>query len=148
MACKPYMSGGIPMCQSIDMHGRCMACKSYMSGGIPMFRGTYLVYYVITGIWLKMQQNQYIIINMSTYIIVMCFIGLLDLTNVGKNTKIKAIGVLTCNTELLTKTYFVAAIWKFQFLSGNRWNDVAAPANSKTLWAKFSCFFPEVHTSS
>ena len=41
-------------CVLIDMHGRCMACKPYMSGDIPMFRGTYLVYYVITGIWLKM----------------------------------------------------------------------------------------------
>ena len=63
---------------------------------------------------------------MSTYIIVMCFIGFLDLTNVGKNTKTKAIGVL--RTELLTKTYFVAAILKFQFLSGTRWNDVVVPA--------------------
>ena len=63
---------------------------------------------------------------MSTYIIVMCFIGFIDLTNVGKNTKIKAVGVL--GAELLTKTYFVAAILKFQFLSGNRWNDVVVPA--------------------
>ena len=42
------------------------------------------------------------------------------------NTKIKAVGVL--RAELLTKTYFVAAILKFQFLSGNRWNDVVVPA--------------------
>ena len=63
---------------------------------------------------------------MSTYISVMCFIGFLDLTNVGKNTKIKAIGVP--RAELLTKTYFVEAILKFQFLSGNRWNDVVVPS--------------------
>ena len=56
----------------------------------------------------------------------MCFIGFLDLTNVGKNTKIKAVGIL--RAELLTKTYFVAAILNFQFLSGNRWNDVVVPA--------------------
>ena len=56
----------------------------------------------------------------------MCFIGFLDLTNVGKNIKIKAIGVL--RAELLIKTYFVMAILKFQFLSGNRWNDVVVPA--------------------
>ena len=63
---------------------------------------------------------------MSTYIIVMCFIGFLDLANVGKNTKIKQIGVL--RAKLLTKTYFVAAILKFQFVSRNRWNDVVVPA--------------------
>ena len=52
--------------------------------------------------------------------------GFLDLTNVGNNTKIKAIGVL--RAKLLTKKCFVAAILKFQFLSGNRWNDVVVPA--------------------
>ena len=40
--------GASPYVSLIDMHGKCMACKPYMSGGIPMFRGTYLVYYVIT----------------------------------------------------------------------------------------------------
>ena len=87
---------------------------------------------------------------MSTYIIVMCFIGFLDLTNVGKNTKIKAIGVFRVIDK---KRFFVAAILKFQFLSANRWNDVVVPAIVefsilKNPWAKFSCFFPEVHTSS
>ena len=110
---------GIPMCQLIDMHGKCMAC-THVPGNIS----SVLCY---SRIWLKCNKiDQYIIINMSTYIIVMCFIGFLDLTNVGKNIKIKAIGVL--RAELLTKTYFVVAILKFQFLSGNRWNDVVVPA--------------------
>ena len=78
--------------------------------------------YLAENVTKSVYYNQFV----STNIIVMCFIGFIDLTNVGKNTKIKTIGVL--KTEFLTKTYFVAAILKFQILSGNRWNDVVVPA--------------------
>ena len=56
----------------------------------------------------------------------MCFIGFLDLKNIGIDIKIMVIGEL--RAILWAKTCFVAAILNVFILGGNRWSDVVVPA--------------------
>ena len=81
----------------------------------------------------------------------MCFIGFIDLKNIGIDIKIMVIGAL--RAILWAKTCFVAAILNFLILGWNSWNDVVVPAIveisiPKKTYGKVSCFFPEVHNSS
>ena len=55
-----------------------------------------------------------------------CFIGFLDLKNIGIDIKIMVIGAL--RAILWAKTCFVAAILNFLILGRNRWSDVVVPA--------------------
>ena len=56
----------------------------------------------------------------------MCFIGFIDLKNIGIDIKIMVIAEL--RAILWAKTCFVAAILNFFILGGNRWSDVMVPA--------------------
>ena len=56
----------------------------------------------------------------------MCFIGFLDLKNMGIDTKMIKIGAL--RAILRTKISSVAAILKFSIFGGNGWSDVVVPA--------------------
>ena len=56
----------------------------------------------------------------------MCFIGFLDLKNIGIDSKIMVIVAL--RAILWAKTCFVEVILNFKNLGGNRWSDVVVPA--------------------
>ena len=56
----------------------------------------------------------------------MCFIGFLDLKNIGIDTKIMAIRELTA--DLWAKTCFMAAILNFQPFGEKHWSDIVVPA--------------------